>query len=100
MEDDEKQNFLIMYDINDPKRLRKVAKYLEGYAYRVQLSVYESRMDSQTYRKMKRGLKKLVDDFHDNVLIFPLCDTDWQKRERYGKGDKEEEAFNSPYVLL
>ena len=100
METGEKRNYLIMYDITDPKRLKKVAKYLEGYAYRVQLSVFESRMDEATYRKMRRGLARLVDDMFDTVLFFPLCDADWQKRERHGKGDDEEAAFSSPYVVL
>lgn len=100
MEDEEKKNYLIMYDIADPKRLKKVEKYMEGYAYRVQLSIYESRMDEETYRKMKHGLERLVDDMDDNVLFFPLCDTDWEKRERFGKGDSEEEAFNSKYIVL
>jgi CRISPR-associated protein Cas2 len=33
--------YLVSYDISDPKRLRKVARSLEGFGVRLQYSVFE-----------------------------------------------------------
>ena len=37
--------YLVSYDICDPKRLRKVARSLEGFGVRLQYSVFECPLD-------------------------------------------------------
>lgn len=96
----EKRHFLIMYDICDPKRLKNVAKWLENFACRLQLSVFEAEFDDETLRKVRNGLSKIIDDGEDSVYIFPLCALDWAKREAFGMSRPEEDEYNAPYQVL
>lgn len=43
---------LVSYDVRDAKRLRQVAKKLEGYGGRVQYSVFRCRLDRETLEKL------------------------------------------------
>ena len=40
-----RMRYLVSYDISDPKRLRKVARSLEGFGVRLQYSVFECPLD-------------------------------------------------------
>ena len=53
---------LISYDVRDPKRLRRVAKLLEGYGTRLQYSVFRCRLDELTLEKLHWELNKIMED--------------------------------------
>ena len=80
------RKWLIIYDICDAKRLQVVAKVLEGYGIRVQKSVFELEASRKVIRKLKGKFNTIIED-EDYIIIFPLCERDWQKREKYGKGE-------------
>jgi len=63
---------LICYDVRDPKRLRLVAKKLEGYGERIQYSVFRCRLDQQTLEKLHWELSKIMTN-EDDLLVIPLC---------------------------
>lgn len=96
----ETRHYLIFYDICDPKRLRKVAEWIENFAYRVQLSVFEAELDEKTFNKLLKGLKPLIDDIWDSVYIIPICSSDWKRRERYGATGMSEMIYNQSCVVL
>ena len=62
--------WLVCYDVHDPKRLRKCAKHMEGYGYRVQHSVFRCWM---TPREMERLRWELTERLHkdDDINIDP-----------------------------
>jgi CRISPR-associated protein Cas2 len=65
-------NFVIAYDIADPKRLKKVAKELESFARRVQYSVFifsGSRRDLQA--KLSRVIQEM-DIAVDRLQAWPV----------------------------
>ena len=93
------KHFLIVYDIRDGKRLRKVAKVVSSYAMRVQKSVFETDANDAVIAKLKRRLQKIIDENADFVLFFELCERDWQKREKFGKGAMNE-MQNERYQIL
>jgi len=65
--------FLVSYDIRDPKRLYRVAKVMENFGTRVQLSVFECDFDSmKTYEEMIYLLKKKIDPEKDSVRIYSI----------------------------
>jgi CRISPR-associated protein Cas2 len=87
------RHWLIAYDICDPKRLRHVEKIVSRYGIRVQRSVFESDVDEALIERLRQRLAGIIavaapssGDVSpgDRVVIFPLCERDWQKVERYG----------------
>ena len=64
--------YLVSYDISDPKRLRKVARSLEGFGTRLQYSVFECPLDDLRLAKLKAVLHPLLDHEEDQVLFVSL----------------------------
>jgi CRISPR-associated protein Cas2 len=64
--------YLVSYDISNPKRLRKVARALEGFGVRLQYSVFECPLDEMRLAKLKVELQGLVNHDEDQVLFVSL----------------------------
>ena len=60
---------VIVYDITDDKRLRKVAKCLEKEGIRAQRSVFE--VDKKLGKKIFEELKEILED-NDKCFMFPF----------------------------
>ena len=78
---------LISYDVRDAKRLRRVAKLLEGYGSRVQYSVFRCRLDQVALEKLRWELAKVLDKV-DDLLVIPLCDCCAGRIPRHSTGDQ------------
>jgi CRISPR-associated protein Cas2 len=91
-------HWLIVYDICDPKRLRNIEKTISRYGIRVQKSVFESDVDEVLIGNLQRRIGQIIegDDF---VTIFPLCEKDWQRVERYGI-TLPHQYITGPYEIL
>jgi len=63
---------LIAYDVRDPKRLRQVAKTLEGYGTRIQYSIFRCRLDKEMLEKLRWELSQILDSV-DDLLVMPIC---------------------------
>lgn len=69
----QKRLYLICYDIaEDPKRLGRVARYLEKHAFRVQYSVFVGAFYEHSLQGVLRGLKQIIDPRKDDVRCYPL----------------------------
>ena len=68
----EKNWHLITYDVRDPKRLRQVAKKLEGYGTRIQYSIFRCRLDRLTLEKLHWELNQIMAS-DDDLLVMPIC---------------------------
>jgi CRISPR-associated protein Cas2 len=90
--------YLIIYDIKDYKRLRKVAKLMESYAVRVQKSVFEMEANINVLTKLRKRVRKVIAEL-DSVVYFDICEKDWQKKEKYGPS-KFLEIEERPYYIL
>ena len=65
--------YLICYDISeDPKRLTRVARYLEKFAWRVQYSVFVGSFFEHSLEGVLRGLGEIIDPRKDDVRCYPL----------------------------
>ena len=64
--------YLVSYDISDPKRLRKVARSLEGFGVRLQYSVFECPLDAMRLAQLKAALAPEMDYDQDQVLFVSL----------------------------
>lgn len=64
--------YLVSYDICDPKRLRRVAKVLEGFGSRLQYSVFECPLDPTKLAQLKSALTEELNHDQDQVLFVSL----------------------------
>ena len=64
--------YLVSYDISNSKRLRRVARALEGFGVRLQYSVFECPLDSLRLAKLKAELQPLLNHDEDQVLFVAL----------------------------
>ena len=64
---------LIAYDITDPKRLHKVAKVCEDWGVRVQYSVFECRLEADTFDRFWAELKEQIDEKLDRIVAYKIC---------------------------
>ena len=64
--------YLIAYDIADPRRLGRVARYLCRCAYRVQYSVFVARLDKSRLNYLLVGLDSIIDSKDDDIRVYPL----------------------------
>ena len=67
------KNFLVVYDITDNKRRKKLSDLLEGYGFRVNLSVFELTIKETKLKKLISKIEKLVDKKYDSVRFYHIC---------------------------
>lgn len=84
--------YLVSYDICHPKRLRRVAKVMEGFGVRLQFSVFECALDEKRYRKMEAELHPILNHDEDQVLFVSLGPEDSSHGLRI-------EAMGLPYLM-
>lgn len=65
---------VVAYDIADHKRLRRVAKFMEDYGFRVQRSVFECDLSPAQISALEAGIKALIKRKADRVQIYQLCE--------------------------
>jgi CRISPR-associated protein Cas2 len=64
--------YLVSYDICHPKRLRQVARVLEGFGVRLQYSVFECPLDDLRIAHLKASLHPILNHDEDQVLFVSL----------------------------
>jgi CRISPR-associated protein Cas2 len=65
-------NVVISYDIRDKRRIRKVAKYLEGVGVRVQYSVFLFvDVDNKRLKKIVREVLRMIES-EDSIKVYKL----------------------------
>ena len=67
-----KMNFIITYDISNEKRLKRVAKFLENRAMRIEYSVFFVESDRKKIMFIIKELKKIIDKEEDDVRIYRI----------------------------
>jgi len=80
---------LITYDINitapeGERRLRRVARQCVNCGVRVQNSVFECRVDTTQYTRLKHALLNEIDLEKDSIRFYRLGDNAAGKVEHYG----------------
>jgi CRISPR-associated protein Cas2 len=91
----EKSWHLITYDVRDPKRLRRVAKKLEGYGARMQYSVFRCRLDRVALEKLCWELAEIIKD-NDDLLVMPICGSCAERVPLHSTGDQSSWATKPP----
>ncbi len=64
---------VVAYDITDPRRLARIAKYCEDFGGRVQYSVFEVRLNQDQFETFWNGLVKRMDEKSDRIVAYRVC---------------------------
>jgi len=67
----QKNHYVIMYDIQDSRRLRQIAKLLKAYGIRVQKSVFECLLDEKQLTSLKQEMEKTIRE-QDSIRFYPM----------------------------
>ncbi len=65
--------YLITYDIEDDKKRKKIATFLDEFGLRVNYSVYECELNKTKLRKLKQSLLETMDKKYDSIRFYHLC---------------------------
>lgn len=66
--------WLIGYDISSPKRLRRVATWLEKHAIRLQGSLFLGVWTEKEFARVWQGVADRIDPRRDDVRAWPVSD--------------------------
>lgn len=69
-----KRNYVVGYDISDPRRLAKVARVMSGYGTRIQYSFFHCILSSRQKNRMKEQLGKVMNESEDQIIILPVTE--------------------------
>jgi CRISPR-associated protein Cas2 len=84
---------LVCYDVRDERRLRAVAKVLEGYGERVQYSIFRCWLTDRQHESLLWRLEQVMED-DDSLLVVPIpaeverrvysrnLQTEWERPDR------------------
>lgn len=75
---------LIVYDV-EVKRVGRVHKFLKRYLNWVQNSVFEGEMTESQIEEVKAGLRRIMSNDTDSVLIYMARDERWLHKEILGR---------------
>ena len=65
---------IVVYDIKDNKRRRKIGDILEGYGKRVNFSVFECELKHSKQRKeMENDLREILNEKEDSLRLYSIC---------------------------
>ena len=70
---------LVTYDVSTltsagRRRLRRVAKTCLNYGQRVQMSVFECKVDAAKYEQLQRQLLEEIDEGEDSLRIYRILE--------------------------
>ena len=79
--------YLVCYDITNPKRLQKVAKTLEEFGIRIQKSFFQVETTKDKLDVMTRRILEIIKTKKDKFYIYQVCDKCINKAIKDGKKD-------------
>jgi CRISPR-associated protein Cas2 len=64
--------YIVVYDISDKKRVKKVFKTMKEFGDHTQLSVFLCRLDLKSFREMQKKLNAVIEEEEDQIIFFNL----------------------------
>jgi CRISPR-associated protein Cas2 len=64
---------VVAYDVREPRRLAAVARHCEDFGVRVQYSVFECRLEADTFERFWEGLLHILDLSEDRAVAYKIC---------------------------
>jgi len=67
-----KAEYLVCYDIANPRRLGRVYRFMAGKGKHLQYSVFHCTLTWEELKKMEGELESLIEEKEDDIRIYPL----------------------------
>jgi CRISPR-associated protein Cas2 len=68
-----KTDFILTYDISDEKRLRRISRYMEKNALRIQRSVYLCKqLSKENLYEMLQYIAEILDSQKDDLRVYKI----------------------------
>ena len=67
-----KANYLVCYDITEPRRLSRLYRFMKGIGLHLQYSVFHCTFTWQELTDVKTKIEKIIEKCEDDVRIYPL----------------------------
>jgi len=83
---------IIAYDVN-VERVNRVKKFLRKYLHWVQNSVFEGELTEADLEEIKIGLREIINEEEDMIVIYRLRSADVMRREVMGVEKSSIEEF-------
>jgi len=74
---------ILVYDIS-VERLNNARQYLKQYLNWVQNSAFEGELKEGEIEKIKIGLKKIIKEDEDSIILYKTRDKRWVEKEALG----------------
>jgi CRISPR-associated protein Cas2 len=74
---------ILVYDIN-VDRVDRVRKFLRQSLIWVQNSVFEGQLTEAQFERVRVGLKEMIDEAEDAIVIYQLSSQKWVNRSTLG----------------
>lgn len=91
--------WIVAYDISDPRRWRRVYRYLQGYGQWLQLSVFQCRLDRRRRLELVAGLRERIKASEDHVLLLDLGPADRVEPRVESLGKSFEPVRREPVIV-
>lgn len=66
------KTWLVVYDIADPRRLQRVAKWMQKFGLRAQKSVFECQLSEARSNELMVGAAKRIDPDVDQIRFYAV----------------------------
>ena len=76
--------YIVAYDIANNRRRLRVAKILESWGYRIQESVFQLRLDTDSLAHVRSSLAALISESDDVIHIYPSCSSCAKRADMLG----------------
>ncbi len=91
--------YVVVYDIRDQKRWRRVFKLMNGYGEWVQLSVFQCRLSRRRHAELVALLDGMIHHKEDHVVLLDLGVADQVKPHVISLGKEFEPIDRGPVIV-
>ena len=83
---------ILVYDVSE-KRCNKMLKLCREYIHHIQNSVFEGEVTGSNFAVIKSGIKELINEEKDSVIIYQFDSQNYTNREVIGIEKNETDSF-------
>jgi len=96
---DEAHIYIVVYDISDQKRWRRLFRLMHGYGEWVQLSVFQCRLTRQRHAELVAAIDGLIHHEQDHVVLMDLGPADRVEPRVVSLGKSFETMVHEPIIV-
>ncbi len=96
---DQAHTYIVVYDIADQKRWRRVFRLMKGYGEWVQLSVFQCRLTRQRHAELVALLDDLIHHADDHVVLMDMGPADRIEPKVVSLGKSFEPVGSEPIIV-